>query len=215
MSRTRRGSTSAGVGAIAFGVLTVVGTLGGAPGGKYDEPTVAQYVSIGHFPIVVITGYLALLGVVGLICALAYLHELINATDKLTAGIFWGVGLASAVSFAVAWGLVTGVALAPAEGGSGAAIAHPVTYVLSDAGLNVLFGSGGVLLGVALITLMLGTRNLLPSWLQWVTLVAGVLAIGAPFFFPALAIPLWAVIFGIWLLAGSAARPAGTATPNL
>jgi hypothetical protein len=203
MFRTRKGSVIAGVGAIAFGAFTVVGTLGGAPGGNYDEATVAQYVSIGHFPSVVITGYLALFGVVGLICTLAYLRDLIEAGNKMVASIFWGIGLASAASFAVSWGLVTGVALAAAEGGSNASVGHQVTYVLSDASLNVLFGSGGILLGAALIALTLATRDQLPNWLRWVTLIAGVLATGAPFFFPAVAIPVWAIVIGVWLMRGS------------
>jgi hypothetical protein len=29
---------------------------------------------------------------------------------------------------------------------------------------------------------------------------AGVLALGAPFFFPAFAIPLWGIIIGVWLI---------------
>lgn len=187
---------------MAFGVLTVVGTLGGSPGGSYDETTVVEYVKGSHFPIVVLTGYLAILGVVGLICLLAYLRDLISQEPnrQLAAGIFWGTGLAAAASFAVSWGLVTGIAVAAAEGGNTASIPHPVTYVISDASLNVLFGSGGILLGVALIALFLSTSGRLPSWLRWVTLIAGILAIGAPFFFPAFAIPLWGIVIGVWLL---------------
>lgn len=59
---------------------------------------------------------------------------------------------------------------------------------MSDTALNVLFGSGGGFLGFALIALMLGSRGILPNWLRWVTVVAGVLAIAAPFFFTAPAI---------------------------
>ena len=75
----RRGAINAGGGAIAFGVLTILGTFGGSPGGSYDESTVVEYVKSSHFPIVVITGYLAIVGVVGLIFLLAYLRELISA----------------------------------------------------------------------------------------------------------------------------------------
>jgi hypothetical protein len=199
----RRGAINAGGGAIAFGVLTILGTFGGSPGGSYDEPTVAEYVKSSHFPIVVITGYLAIVGVVGLIFLLAYLRELISAgpDGRLAASIFWGIGLASAASFAVSWGLVTGIAVAAAEGGSAASVAHPVIYMFSDASLNVLFGSGGILLGFALIALFSSSAGRLPTWLRWVTLVAGVLALGAPFFFPAFAIPLWGFVIGFWLIA--------------
>lgn len=201
--RIRDGSTVAGAGAITFGVLTVVGTLGGAPGGSYDESNVADYVSSGHFPTVVVTGYLALIGVLGLICLLAYLRERISVEPgrKLAASIFWGTGLAAATSFAVSWGLVAGIAVAAAEGGTAASVSHPVTYVISDTSLNVLFGSGGVLLGFALIALVLASRGQRPNWLRWVTLIAGVLATGAPFFFPAFAIPIWGIVIGVWLVA--------------
>jgi hypothetical protein len=29
---------------------------------------------------------------------------------------------------------------------------------------------------------------------------AGVLALGAPFFFPAFAIPVWGIVIGVWLI---------------
>lgn len=208
MMRIEKGSTLAGVGAIAFGVLTVVGTFGGSPGGSYDQSTAVEYLKGSHFPIVVVTGYLAILGVVGLICLLAYLREVISVEPDRTraASIFWGIGLASAASFAVSWGLVTGIALSAAEGGSGASVPPAVTYVLADTSLNVLFGSGGILLGFAMIALFVSTPGRLPTWLRWLTLVAGILALGAPFFFPAFAIPLWGIVIGVWLLASRSTR---------
>jgi hypothetical protein len=203
MSEFQKGSTLAGAGGIAFGVLTAVAIqFVGAPGGNYVESDVANYIGAGHFPTVILVGYLAVLGVIGLICLLAYLREAIAAqSDRaIQANIFWGIGLASAASFAVGWGLVTGIAVAAAEGGSGASIPHSVTYVASDTFINVLFGSGAILLGFALIALMLSSRGSLPSWLRWVSLIAGVLALTAPFYFAAPAVPLWGIVVGIWLV---------------
>jgi hypothetical protein len=203
MLESRKGSTLAGVGGIAFGVLTVVAlVVGGAPGGNYTEADVANYVGLGHLPTVIITGYLALFGVLGLICVLAYMREAIASQrdSGVAANIFWGAGLASAASFAVAWGLVTGIAVAAAEGGSAASVPHATTYVLSDTMLNVLYGSGGILLGFALIALMLSSHGTLPSWVRWLTLIAGVLAVTAPFYFAAPAIPVWAIVMGVWLV---------------
>jgi hypothetical protein len=200
----------AGFGAIAFGVMSVVGLVaGGAPGGSYDAASAASYLAIGHFPTVVVTAYLALVGVVGLICALAYLRQSISVEPErtLSSDIFWGAGLASTAAFGVAWGLVSGIALAAAEGGASASVPPQQTYVLSDTSLNVLFGSGGCFLGFALIALVLGSGGILPNWLRWVTLAAGVLAITAPFFFTAPAIPIWAIVTGVWLLvSGRATR---------
>lgn len=223
MLRIREGSALAGFGAIAFSVLTVVGfAMGGAPGGNYRESDVANYVSIGHLPTVIVTGYLALFGVLGLICALAYLREVVSADQghKLATNIFWGTGLAAATSIAVGWGLITGIAVAAAEGGSsnsgnpvGASISHPETYTLADTFLNVIAGSGGFMLGFALITLMVASRGTLPGWLRWLTLATGVLTVAAPFYFPGYAIFVWAIVMGIWLIAaGGAARPAVRAT---
>jgi len=76
--------------------LTVAAiTVGGAPGGNYVEADVATYVSIGHFPEVILSGYLAVFAILGLICLLAYLRELISAEPgrRLAASIFWGIGL--------------------------------------------------------------------------------------------------------------------------
>jgi hypothetical protein len=183
--------------------LTAIGiAVGGAPGGNYNEADVANYVSIGHLPTVIVTGYLALLGVLGLICMLAYLREVIaiHPDRNVASNIFWGTGLASAASLAVGWGLVTGIAVAAAEGGSGASVSHATTYVLSDTLLNVLYGSGGILLGFALIALMLGSRGTLPGWVRWVTLIAGVLAVTTPFYFSAPAVPVWTIVVGVWLV---------------
>ena len=203
MLGTGKGSAFAGIAALAFGVFTTVAlVVGGAPGGNYAESDVANYVAIGHLPTVIVTGYLALVGAVGLICLLAFLRGAISTEPdrKLAADIVWGLGLASATSFAVGWGLLTGIAVAAAEGGSSATISHPTTYALSDTILNVLYGSGGILLGFALLAVMMGSRGVLPNWLRWLTLIAGVLSVTAPFYFSAPAIPIWALVAGIWLL---------------
>ncbi|MDQ6877932.1 MAG: hypothetical protein M3082_09590 [Candidatus Dormibacteraeota bacterium] len=194
----------AGAGALAFAVFTAAPiVVGNVPGGSYDEATVASYVSIGYFPTVVVLGYLGLLGVLGLICLLAYLRHVIAGDNGrgYAANVFWGIGLASAACIAVSWGLVTGIALAAAEGGHAASVPHPETYVLSDTSLNVLFGSGAILLGFALIVLMLSSRGVLPTGLRYLTLVAGILATASPAFFPAVAIPIWGIVIGVWILA--------------
>ncbi|HEV2028908.1 MAG TPA: hypothetical protein VGS16_10295 [Candidatus Dormibacteraeota bacterium] len=211
MSKIGEGSTLAGFGAIAFSVLTVVGVaVGGAPGGNYAASDVASYVAIGHLPTVIVTGYLALFGVLGLICVFAYLRELISVdpAHKMAASVFWGTGLAAAASMAVAWSFITGIAVAAAEGGSSnpgnsvaATVSSAETYTLSDTSINVLYGSGGFMLGFALISLMVASRGTLPGWLRWLSLVIGVLAIAAPAYFPSFAIPIWGLVIGGWLIA--------------
>lgn len=221
MLRIREGSALAGLGAIAFSVFTVVAVaVGGAPGGNYDSADVGRYVSIGHLPTVIVTGYLALIGVFGLICVFAYLRELISLdpAHKLATSIFWGTGLVAASSIAVGWGLVTGIAVAAAEGGSSnlgnstpAAISNAEFYTLSDTSLNVLYACGGFMLGFALISLMVASRGTLPGWLRWLSLVVGVLAIAAPAYFPSFAIPIWGLVMGVWLVGGRVSRSAQAA----
>ena len=221
MFRIREGSVLAGAGAIAFSVfaapISVVSlVVQSAPGGNYSESDVANYVSIGYLPTVIVTGYLALFGVLGLICLLAYLREAIGVdpSRKVAASVFWGTGLAAAASIAVSWGLLTGIAVAAAEGGTAASVSHPVIYVLSDTSKNVLFGSGGILLGFALIALMLASRGQLPNWLRWVTLIVGVLAVASPALFPAFAIPIWGIVIGVWVIGSGRASRSAAATPQ-
>ena len=38
------------------------------------------------------------------------------------------------------------------------------------------------------------------NWLRWFTMVVGVLALGAAAYFPAFAIPFWALVIGVRLL---------------
>jgi len=211
MSRIGGGSTIAGFGAIAFSVCTLVGVAaGGAPGGNYVASDVANYVAIGHLATVIVTGYLALFGVLGLICVFAYLRELISVdpAHKMAASVFWGTGLTAAASMAVAWGLMTGIAVAAAEGGSSnpgnsvaASISSAETYNLSDTSINVLYGSGGFMLGFALISLMVAARGILPAWLRWLSLIIGVLSLAAPAYLPSFAIPIWGLVIGGWLIA--------------
>ncbi|HEY4866902.1 MAG TPA: hypothetical protein VIK45_15455 [Candidatus Dormibacteraeota bacterium] len=225
MSTSRKGSALAGGGVIAFVTLTVVAFAVGSPaGGNYSETDVANYVSIGHLPMVIVSGYLALLGVFGLICFLAFLRGAISAQPgrELAGTIFWGAGLAAASSLAVGWGLVTGIAVAAAEGGSAnsgnggtvATITHAETYVLSDTTMNVLYGSGGILLGFALIALAKASAGVLPGWLRWLTLIVGILALASPAFLPAFAIPVWGIVIGVRLIAaGRFSLPAAAPQP--
>jgi hypothetical protein len=221
MLRIREGSVLAGAGAIAFSFfaapISVVSlVVQSAPGGTYSESDVANYVSIGYLPTVIVTGYLALFGVLGLICLLAYLREAIGVepSRKVAASVFWGTGLAAAASIAVSWGLLTGIAVATAEGGSAASVSHPVIYVLSDTSKNVLFGSGGILLGIALIALVVASGGQLPTWLRWLTLIVGVLAVASPALFPAFAIPVWGIVIGVWVIGSGRASRSAAATPQ-
>jgi hypothetical protein len=206
----------AGIGGIAFGVLTLVSTtVSKAPGGGFKPSDAADYLARGHRVVAILSAYLGWIGVLGLICLLARLRELLTADDQWARNVFWGTGLAGAASFAVGWGVIGGQVVAHTEaGGSGGtpiSIAPDVTYLLSEVGVVFIFGSGATMLGLALIALMIGSRGTLPAWLRWSTLVAGLCGVAGLAFFPFFLLMLWAIVLGVWLLVG--ARSATAADP--
>jgi len=73
--------------------------------------------------------------------------------------IFWGTGLAAAACLAVGWGIAFGDAIAHAYGGKSVVVAPVLTYLVSEVGATIIWGPGGILLGIALITLMAGVAH--------------------------------------------------------
>ena len=198
-----RASTIAGVGALAFSVLSLTASiLVNNPGGGYDESTVTQYLAPGHFPVVLVGLCLGLLGVVGLLTLLSHLRELIGAggNEQQLGNVFWGTGVASAACFAVGWGFIAGQPVAHAEAGTVLVVAPTVTHLVSETGGSVMiFGSGSMLLGLALAILFIKPASL-PAWLRWLTLIAAIAGFAGLAFFPVVLLLLWGVVIGLWLL---------------
>jgi hypothetical protein len=198
-----RPPTIAGVGALAFSVLSFTAlTLVNSPGGGYAESTVTDYLAASHFPVVLLGLCLGLVGVVGLLCLLSYLRELIgtDATEQQLGNVFWGTGVASAACFAVGWGFVAGQPVAHAEAGSVLAIPPTVTHLISETGGSVMiYGAGSMLLGLALAILFIRPAAL-PTWLRWLTLIAAIAAFAGLAFFTFFLVLLWGVVVGLWLL---------------
>ena len=210
----RSRSALAGVGSIAFSVLTIVGlALANPPGGTYKASDAVKYVAKGHHVAVFASVYVLLLAVLGLLLLLAYLRDLLSAAPdgERVARIFWAMGIGAATSFAVGWAIVLGNAIAHAFGGSGVVVDPAVTYLASELGFSVVFGPAAILLGFALIAFVIGGRALLPAWLRWSTLVAGVAGIVSLAFFPAVLVLLWGIVMGIWLLVPSRGPAVATA----
>src|SRR5690242_12965358 len=183
----RANSVVAGVGAISFAVLTFAATLiVNWPGGGYSESIAKSYVAPGNLAIALVGTLIGLIGTVGLIGLLAYLTQAAAESSpsiSLMPQIVWGVGLAGAASFGVGWGLVSAQPLAHAEAGINLAVDPKLTYMISEATSAIIFGPAPMLVGFALIALTLGAGNALPTWLRWLTLVAGVLALTSLAFF--------------------------------
>jgi hypothetical protein len=210
----RSRSALAGVGSIAFSVLTVVGlALANPPGGTYKASDAAKYVAKGHHVAVFASVYVLLLAVLGLLLLLAYLRDLLSAAPdgERLARIFWAMGIGAATSFAIGWAIVLGNAIAHAFGGSGVVVDPAVTYLASELGFSVVFGPAAILLGFALIAFVIGGRALVPAWLRWSTLVAGVAGVVSLAFFPAALVLLWGIVMGIWLLVPSRGPAVATA----
>jgi hypothetical protein len=202
----------AGISGIAFSVLTFVGLLiANPPGGTYKAHDAIKYVARGHRVAVFVSLYLLMLAVVGLIALVSYLRD---AVVSRPAGIrigrlFAWLGLASAVSFAVGWGIVLGNAIAHAYGGRHVVVPPTTTYLASELGSVLIWGPGAILLGFALFALAAGTPGTLPGWLRIATVVGGIGGILGPAFFPSLLVLIWGLVMGIWLVV--AGRPADVA----
>jgi hypothetical protein len=210
----RSHSALAGVGSIAFSVLTIVGlALANPPGGTYKASDAVKYVAKGHHVAVFASVYVLLLAVLGLLLLLAYLRDLLSAAPdgERVARIFWAMSIGAATSFAVGWAIVLGNAIAHAFGGSGVVVDPAVTYLASELGFSVVFGPAAILLGFALIAFVIGGRALVPAWLRWSTLVAGVAGVVSLAFFPAALVLLWGIVMGIWLLVPSRGPAVATA----
>jgi hypothetical protein len=202
-SRSDRGPLLAGVGAIAFGILTIVAVfVANAPGGNYSLSSVTDYLAHGHRIAAIVVTQLALLAILGLICLLAQLRDTISIepANKRAGTIVWGTGVAAAAAFAIGWGVLGGQIVAHLEGGSPIVIPPAVTYLISEIGAVFIFGCGAALLGLALIVLMLNSRTTLPTWLRRLTLFAGLCGIAGLAYFTFFVLMIWGVVIGIWLL---------------
>lgn len=200
----RRGALLGGVGAIAFGVLMIVGLLvANPPGGTYSASDSIKYLASGHRVALFVALYLGAIAVLGLVCLLGYLRNAaaFQPGGELMARTFWAAGLAAAASFLVGGGIEVGPGLAHIYGGHHLTISPQVTYVISEVGAILLFGVGPILLGLALVILMFTAPAVLPGWLRWLTVIGGVAGILSPAFFPFFILLLWAIVTGIWILA--------------
>jgi hypothetical protein len=202
----------AGLGALAFGAMTLVATfISDAPGGSYTASQVNAYLSRGERASQLLSFFLAVCAIPGLICALAHMRDALaeNPEHRRAASVVWGSGIAAAACFAVGWGVDGGQIFAHLEGGSPIAVPPAVTYLISEIGVVFVFGCGAMLLGFALITLTASSRGLMPNWLRRLTLVFGICGVAGLAWATFFVLLLGVAVIGAWLLAagrGQAAR---------
>jgi hypothetical protein len=202
----------AGVGGIAFAVALVVGfTLFGPKGGHYSGAEVARFLAqaSGGF---IASICLFAISMIGLIMLMAYLSEKCFGAGR-RGRVTWAASLLAAASFLVGWGLY----LAPYSSiSSGGPTLDPgISYAFMTAGMGVLFGAGGIMLGLALVTFAVA-GHAMPIWIRAFTGLAGLAALSSwPFLLalkwspnqwlpgPFYLVILWGFVMGIWLLVSS------------
>jgi len=197
METTRR---AAGFGLLAYGIGTPVAFMNiGSPGGDYSDPTVATYMSSGHWATAIGLAYLGAVAALGLLVfANRMRNELRSAGDLL-----WGLAVGGTAAAVVGWFLIGGIAVAFAEGGQSlAAVPHPVVYLVSVVSNLVAVCSTAFFVGAA--ALVLAAKAALPPWLRIASYVAGTGGLLAAFFFPIFLLWLWAITFGIWAVTADA-----------
>jgi hypothetical protein len=180
-----RGSRAAGVGAIAFGVLTVAQlTLANPPGGSYEESAVAEFLTKGHRLVVIALFHLALLGVLGLVVFVAELRRLaVQSGAEQAGGVISTLGGAAAASFALGWAVHCGLVLAHVEGGDQVVMSPTITYTLSQIGVTFVFGSGAILFGLALLAFAIAAKDAVSPRMRLAIATAGVAGIAGLAFF--------------------------------
>jgi hypothetical protein len=190
--------TLAGVGALAFGILTFVALLiASPPGGNYSTKDVDKYLAKGHRAAVFVAIYVLVVALIGMLLMLWRMREEIVGTRS---AIFWALGVASTASWLAGFAIVIGPAASLAfSGGHLSTLPPTLTYTIAEAGWAVAYGAGGILLGCALLTYAIGPVAA-PAWVRWSTLVAGVCAVASIAWFPQFLVFVWAIVIGIWTL---------------
>jgi hypothetical protein len=181
----RRDGMSAGVGAVAFGVLSITQLLiVNAPGGGYSAPAVTEFLGSGHRVAVIVVFHLAMLGVLGLVWFVAGLRDLgARVAGEARAYVVSGLGFAAAACFAIGWAVDTGQALAHTEGGADVVIPKTTTYLISQVGVTFVFGCGAMLLGLALLAFVRLARPVLSRPMRVALMIAGVAGFAGLAFF--------------------------------
>ena len=199
----QRGSVVAGVGGILFaGLWFLTAFVSDPPGGSYSASDVANFVAKDHRTAVFVAVALGLLSALGLLLLLAGLRERVSGGGSLTATVFWSASILSVTGFAIGWMTVLTVPISRAYGGSSLVVIDPVlTYTITEIGWVIMFAIGGTFLGVALITSAIGSAQAFPTWLRWFTLIVGVIGLVSLAWIPFFALPIWAIIVSLWLIA--------------
>jgi hypothetical protein len=202
----------AGVGGIVFTAALVVGfTFFGPRGGYYSASSMSNFIGQSSTNMIV-SIYLFGASIIGLLLLMAYLTETLMSGGSRVR-FTWGASTMAAGSFLAGWSLYFAPFMSVLSGGP--AIDPAMAYTFVNAGFVVLFGAGGMLLGIALLTLaMWGSAA--PTWVRALNALVGLSAFLAWAFLlaskwsasqwlpvPFYVVLLWGFVIGVWLLVSS------------
>jgi hypothetical protein len=195
----------AGLGAIAYVVLFIVGNAIGFNGAPTGDEAPAKYIAFysdsGNRDQIAIGWLIVLFGVFFFLFFLAALRQVVAAVDArgfLTTLTTIGGAVYASLTLV---GLSFWTAVATMSDDTFRHTVYPgVVHAASDAGW-VIHSGGGVGAAAMIIgaSLAASGAGLIPRWGGTVGIVFGILAIFSVFFFPQLAIALWLLVAG-WLV---------------
>ena len=202
----------AGVGGIAFSVGLGLGFSPFGPrGGHYAASALSSFVGQSSTSVIV-SIYLFAVSTIGLIVLMAYLSETCFGRGRYRR-LAWGTSLLAASSLLTGWSLYFAPYTSVLSGGPG--VDPAVVYTFVNAGLIVLFGVGGILVGIPLVLLALRGQKA-PMWVRACSGLTGLSAFvswafllawrwSANEWLPLTYYPvvLWGLAIGIWLLVSS------------
>jgi hypothetical protein len=136
--------------------------------------------------------------------------------------IAWGASLLAAAAFLLGWSLYLVPSTSVMAGGP--AVDPAISHMFISAGFVILFGVGGILLGIALVTVAFGGRAM-PMWFRSFSGLTGIFALLSWAFVlatrwspnqwmpvPFYLVLLWGLVTGVWLLASA---PTGDASATV
>jgi len=195
----------AGLAGIVYVVLFVVGLIvlmNGLPDSSAPPDEVIRYYRDGGNRDHIHIGFLLIVvAVFFFVWFLGSLREVVRrlAGDGLLTGVTTAGGAAYAATTLVAFSIDEAI-YTMSDDTYRHTVYPGLIHAANDAGY-VIHSAGGAALGAMIVAASLAAlgARALPTWLGWVSVVAGLVVIFSVFFFPWFVIALWLVLASVWV----------------